>query len=219
MRDSQSLRRTMVDTQLRTNKVTDARLLAAMAEVPRELFVPEAYRELAYIDEDIPLGGGRYLLEPMVFARLAQAAEIGGDDVILDVGCATGYSSIVLGRLARAVVGVESIPEFVQSANENLRKADQDNVVFESGDLSEGWSAQAPYDVVFVNGAVERIPERLAEQLAENGRLCAVARPEAGPGRAEIVIRSNARLSRRSLFDANVPALAEFALNKGFAFQ
>ena len=92
-----------------------------MAEVPRELFVLEAYRELAYIDQDIPLGGGRYLLEPMVIAQLARAAEIGSDDMLLDAGCATGYSSVTLGRLARAAVGVESIPEFVQSAR-NARK-------------------------------------------------------------------------------------------------
>lgn len=214
-----SMRQTMVDTQLRTNKITDDRILAAMAEIPRESFVPEGYRNMAYIDEDIPLANGRCLMEPMIFARLVQAADIQDDDVVLDIGCATGYSAAVLGKLARAVVAVDSVPELVEQATDYFSTAGQDNVVLEQGVLTEGWQAQAPYDVILVNGAVETVPDNIVSQLADGGRLCAVVRSDNGTGRAELMIRSGDNVSRRVLFDANIPPLNEFATEKGFTFE
>lgn len=218
MTDFVSMRRAMVDSQLRTNKVTDERLLDAMAEVPRERFVPAARSGTACIDEDIPIGGGRYLLEPMIFARMVQAAEIGEDDVVLDVACGTGYSSAVLGRLARAVVAVESQPDMVATATENVAAAGLDNVMVENGAIADGWAAQAPYDAILINGAVGEVPEKILAQLADGGRLAVVARRENGPGTAELYIKVRGVVSKRVLFDANTPPLQEFASEEGFVF-
>ena len=218
MQDTYSLRKTMVDSQLRTNKVTDPRVLAAMEDIPRELFVPLEYEGLAYIDEDIPLGEGRALLEPMIFARLVQQAGVKDTDVVLDIGCGSGYSAMVLGRLARTVVALESSEDLLRTANEAQERLDQYNVILEQGSLIEGWQAQAPYDAIFVNGAVEFIPDSLLAQLAEGGRLCTVIRPDRGPGKAVIMAETGGLISRRELFDANIPVLPEFRRKRGFTF-
>ena len=219
MRDMQAQRLAMVDSQLRTDRVTDQRLLDAMAEIPRERFVPDRCRDIAYIDEDIPIGHGRYMLEPRVFARLVQAAEISESDVVLDVGCGAGYSATVLGRLAQAVVAVESAPELIELAGSSVDEADQDNIVFQRGQLADGWPGQAPYDAIFINGAVQQVPETLLSQLAEGGRLCTVLRPDDGPGRAVVMLRADGQVSQRPIFDASVPALAEFNRTRGFVFS
>ncbi len=219
MTDMHVQRRAMVDCQLRTNRVTDERLLAAMAETPRERFVPGDRRDLAYVDEEVPLGHGRHLLEPRTFALLAQAAGISESDVVLDIGCGTGYSAAVLGRMARAVVAVESAPALLALAVGAADGADQDNVVFQQGPLAEGWPRQAPYDVILVDGgAVERVPDELVGQLAEGGRLCAVVRPDAGPGRAVLMTRAGGRISERPVFDASAPRLSEFDRKREFVF-
>lgn len=219
MADMQAQRTAMVDSQLRTNRVTDPRLLAAMAEIPRERFVPEDRREIAYIDEDIPLGHGRYLLEPRVFARLVQTAGVDASDVVLDVGCGAGYSATVLGRLARAVVALESEPALLALGEAAAADIEHDNVVLESGPLAGGWPRQAPYDVILVNGAVEHMPDALLDQLADGGRLCAVVRPDGGPGRATLTVRSGGTVSGRPVFDAATPVLAEFRRAREFVFQ
>tara|TARA_R110000787_G_scaffold24091_1_gene68635 strand:- start:138 stop:794 length:657 start_codon:yes stop_codon:yes gene_type:complete len=218
MPDFASLRKTMVDTQLRTNKIIDERILAAMADVPREDFVPADRRDLAYIDEDITIGAGRYLLEPMVFARLVQMAGIRPGDVVLDIASGTGYSSAILGRLARAVVAVESDTGLAEIAAAALSAAGQDNVVLEEGPIQRGWAPQAPYDVILFNGAIDYVPEAIVEQLADGGRLCAVMRRGSGQGTAELTIKSRGIVSGRAVFDANTPKLREFELEKGFVF-
>ncbi len=218
MRDTDSLRSNMVNSQLRTNRVTDPRVLAAMGEVPRERFLPETHAYLAYADEDVPLGGGRVLLEPMVFARLVQALDITEDDVVLDIACGTGYSSMVLGRLARAVVALDSNADLIERATAIQADFTHDNVIFESGPLLEGWKAQAPYDVIFVNGAIECVPEAIVQQLAPGGRLGAVFRVGGRQGCAELVTMFQGVASRSRLFDANVPMLTEFVSEKGFTF-
>ena len=216
--DFASLRQTMVDTQLRTNKVTDERLLAAMAVIPRETFVSPDRAGLAYIDEDISLGDDRWLVEPMVFARLVQAAEITEDDVVLDIACGTGYSAAVLGHLARAVVALESDAAMAETAARNLSTAEHDNVVVETGPLKAGWTDQAPYDVILINGAVEDVPDALLQQLAEGGRLCAVKRRGIATGQAELLMKVDGVVSGRPLFGANTPVLPEFELEEGFTF-
>jgi len=218
MADFKALRQTMVDTQLRTNKVTDANVLAAMGEIPREMFVPEDRASLAYIDEDIHIGKSRCMAEPMILARMIQAAEIGPEDVVLDVACGSGYSSAILGRIARAVVAVESDTELAGAASARLTKLGMDNVVVEMGPINAGWSDQAPYDVIMVNGSCGEMSEAILSQLAEGGRLCAILRGPGGTGMAKLFVKSAGVVSNRGLFDANVPILPEFDLEEGFSF-
>jgi protein-L-isoaspartate(D-aspartate) O-methyltransferase len=208
----------MVESQLRPNKVVDERLLAAMASLPREAFLPKALRPIAYVDEDIRLEGGRVLMEPMTLARLIQAARIDPDEVVLLVGLGSGYEAAVLSRLASTVVALESGPARMAGAARALAELAIDNVAPVEGGLQEGYARQAQYDVIVFNGAVARVPEAIERQLAEGGRLVAV---EASPGqtpRAILAVRHGGVVARRVLFDASTPILPEFALESGFVF-
>ncbi|MGD9744544.1 MAG: protein-L-isoaspartate O-methyltransferase [Dongiaceae bacterium] len=210
-------RQRMVETQLRTNRVTDEAVLAALAEVPRELFVPRALRSVAYVDDDLEIERGRYLMEPMVFARLLQLAGIEPSDTVLDIGCGTGYSAVVIGRLAGSVVAVESSPTLAQRAEELFRELDAGNVSLVRGPLEQGHPAQAPYDVIFFDGAVAEIPAAIGDQLAEGGRLVCVT-VESGVGRATLAVRSGGGLSDRPAFDAAIRLLPGFAPKPRFVF-
>jgi len=218
MPDYAAARRNMVDSQLRTNRVTDEALLAAMGEIPRERFVPPALAGVAYVDEDLALGGGRYLMEPMVLARMIQAAEIQPSDAVLDVGCATGYSSAVASRLAAMVIGLESDSRLAKAATDNLAALRIDNAVIVSGDMRAGHPRQAPYDVILLQGAISEIPAQIAAQLAEEGRLVAVLAPPGATGRATLSLKTGGIVSHRDLFDAATPPLPGFELAPGFSF-
>lgn len=210
-------RHNMVESQLRPNRVTDEGLLAAFEAVPREMFVPDVLRSVAYVDDDIEIGADRWLMEPMVLGRLLQAAELRREDVALVIGAGTGYSSAVLARLVNTVVAVEDDPSMVARAGRVLAELSVDNVVVLEGRLTEGNPRQAPYDVILIDGAVQEIPEAIERQLAEGGRLLTVVR--AGPvGRATLATRRAGVVSRRVLFDAAVPMLPGFAREPGFVF-
>lgn len=215
MTDYAALRRNMVDTQLRTNDVTDARLIRAMLEVPREAFVPPQRRAAAYSDLCVELGRGRVLLDPRTFAKLAQAVEIGAHDNVLDVGCASGFSTAVLARVAAKVVGLEEDAALLASARAALRGAA--NITLAEGPLAAGWTAGAPYDVIFMNGAVEFVPPALFEQLNENGRLACVMRVNSA-GQAMVFTRHDGAIGDRAVFDAGVPKLPGFERRKSFIF-
>lgn len=211
-------RANMVENQVRPNKVTDDRVLDAMAAVPRELFVPRKFAGIAYVDEDIAVSAGRYLMEPMVLARLLQAASIKPGDVVLDIGCATGYSTAVLARLADTVVAIESDADLAETAVALMTELDADNTAVVTGELREGYANQAPYDVIVLGGAVDEVPQALSDQLVEGGRLVAVVTGGNAVGRATLMRRMHGGLSSRILFDASVPPLPGFALEKGFVF-
>ncbi len=215
-------RANMVENQVRPNKVTDDRVLGAMAAIPRERFVPEKFAGVAYVDEDIAVSDGRYLMEPMVLARLLQAAAIEPGDVVLDIGCATGYSTAVLARLADTVVAVESDAELAETAIALMTELDADNTAVVTGEHSEGYVKQAPYDVIVIEGAVDEVPQALSDQLVEGGRLVAVVtggdRGAKRVGRATLLRRMNGVLSSRVLFDAAVPPLPGFTIDRGFVF-
>ena len=211
-------RHNMVECQVRPNRVTDPLVIQAMDETPRENFVPKQLRGVAYVDEDIDLGGGRSLMEPVAFARLVQAAVLKPEDVVLDVGCATGYSSAILSRLASTVVALESDSELSSRASSLLGELSVDNVAVVTGPLAEGDAAHGPYDVILIEGTVARIPEALTAQLADNGRLLAVVGGESGIGRATIVTKLGDTLSSRVLFDASVRTLPGFQVRPGFVF-
>ena len=215
-------RRNMVDSQIRTNKVTDLHLIAAITDLPREKFVPAAWRALAYVDEDIPLGaaeGGvtRHLMEPMPFARLVQLAAIRKGDYVLDIGCGTGYSTAVIARLADQVVGLESDEALATSANETLTELDIDNAVVVTGPLQEGYAAEGPYDVIVFGGAVPEVAPGLFDQLKPGGRLVAVIMN--GPmGRATLFTKTASEISDWVAFDATVHPLPGFEKVVEFTF-
>ncbi|MBI1272789.1 MAG: methyltransferase domain-containing protein [Alphaproteobacteria bacterium] len=217
--DFDAARRNMVESQLRPNKVTDERILMAMERLPRELFVSAAVQGIAYIDEDVAIGPGRFLLEPMVFGRLLQEAEIDAQDRVLDVGCGQGYSAAVLAGMAGEVVALEQSEVFLQQAATHLNKFGIHNVQLTPGNLTEGYAGRAPYNVIIVNGAVAGVPEALMAQLAEGGRLMAVVcTGKTGTGKARRYEKHHGQISSRELFDANSPYLPGFEPRSGFTF-
>jgi protein-L-isoaspartate(D-aspartate) O-methyltransferase len=199
-------RQHMIEGQIKPNQITLPALIVALGEIPRELFVPRALQGVAYVDEDIAVAPGRYLMEPMVFARLVQALALTPADLALDVGCATGYSTAVLSRLCGAVVGLEEDEALAEKANQLLAELQCDNASVARGALVAGCPSQGPYDAILLNGAVEYVPTALADQLKEGGRLAAVVREE-GVGKAVLYVKADGVLGRRELFDAAVPPL------------
>jgi protein-L-isoaspartate(D-aspartate) O-methyltransferase len=218
MIDSRAARLNMVESQLRTNKVTDEAVLAAFLAVPRERFVPAALSGIAYVDEDIPLGGGRFVLEPMVLARLLQLAEIGPEDKVLEIGAGTGCATAVLARLARRVVAVERDAGLIAKARASLAALGCDNVELVEAPLQDGHPAGAPYEVIVIGGAVAAVPDAVARQLAEGGRLVTVLKPRAGPGQAVVMTRVEGAMAQRPVFDAGTALLPGFEPALGFVF-
>lgn len=211
-------RHNMVESQIRTNKVTDPRVVAAFLEVPREIFVPKAKRNIAYVDEDIPLGGGRYMMEPMVLARLLQLAEARPSDLALDIGCGAGYSAAILARLCSTVVAVECDPALAAQAQQIFLEQAIDNVAVVEGPLEAGYPKQGPYDLVLFNGAVPAVPKAIANQVVDGGRVVAVLREPDSVGRGTVLRKSGGVLSGRATFDAATPLLPGFARQAGFVF-
>ena len=208
----------MIESQLRPNKVTDDRVLSAFAGIRRELFVPENLRSVAYIDEDLPLGGGRYLMEPMVAARLLQAAAIGRTDALLIVGAGTGYEAALAAMLARNVVALEENPELARRARSALVDHAIAAASVVEGPLRAGYRARAPYDAVLFGGAVDEVPDEISAQLAEGGRLVVVVKRANAVGRATLTTRTGGVLARRVIFDAATPRLPGFAPKPAFEF-
>ncbi len=218
MVDFAAARSNMVESQIRTNKVTDPHLLDAFETTPRERFVPEPLRGIAYVDEDVALGGERFVMEPMVLARLLQAARPGPGDVALDLGCGSGYATAILSRLVATVVALEVDAALAAAANQTLDELEIDNAVVVEGQLAEGYPKQAPYNVILLNGAVSEVPLAIADQLAEGGRLVTVVSVGAGLGRATLMRRDSGVISSRILCDASVPVLPGFEAAPGFVF-
>jgi protein-L-isoaspartate(D-aspartate) O-methyltransferase len=220
MTDFATMRRMMVDGQIRPNDVTDRRVIAAMLEIPREQFLPASQAEIAYLDRDIPLGeakaeSGRFLLKPMVLAKLIQALDLTEEDQVLDVGCASGYSSAVLARLSRIVVALEQDTGLAAQARAALAGASHVTVV--EGRLADGYPAKAPYHAILVNGMVETQPEALLKQLRSGGRLvCVEGRGPAA--KAMLYRRESDNVGGRPLFDASAHVLPGFAAPAAFVF-
>jgi protein-L-isoaspartate(D-aspartate) O-methyltransferase len=211
----------MVDGQVRTNDVTDHRIIDAMLAVPRESFVSEDQGALAYLDRDLDVGGGggirRYLVKPQLTGKLMQAAEIKASDNVLVVGCATGYLAALAARLAAKVTATESDPTLVARGQAVLAQLGFANVTLKAAEPVQGDPASAPFDVIILNGATEIALEQLYGQLAEGGRLVGVF-AKARPARAMIVTRSHGDLGNRVLFDAAAPVLPGLERLPGFVF-
>jgi len=217
MSDTASACQHMIDGQLRPNEMNDERIIKAIASVCREKFVPKSLRGVAYLDDHIQVAPGRSLMGPMIFARLIGAADVKDTDLVLDIGCATGYSSAVLGRLAEAVVALEEDEKLVEMATDVLAVESCDNVAVVKGLLTDGLAVQGPYDLIFINGMVDQIPNGLTDQIAEGGRLICVLNDN-GVGKASYVTCENGIVGKRILFDATIPVLDAFKKAEKFVF-
>jgi len=209
--------KSMIEGQIKPNKVTDARIIEAFETIPRDAFVPKAKREVAYLDEDLEVAPGRFIMEPMVLARLVDAAGIGADEVILDVGCTTGYSTVILAHLGNVVVGLEEDENLAKAAEETLESLGIENGAVITGPLRKGVPSQGPFQVIFLNGAVEEIPDAILDQLADGGRLVTVLVKD-GVGRGHMITRVDGHLGGKDLFDASVPFLPGFRKKAEFSF-
>ncbi len=218
MVDFTQARQNMVDCQLRTNKIVDESIINAFSVVPRELFVEPRFQAIAYTDKDISVGFDRYLISPMVYGKLLQSLNTHPDEVALDVGCATGYSSAVLAHLVMTVVALEPEKELGIKANDNFRSLAIDNAVLVEGALDAGYSTQGPYDIITVAAGLPFIPKPLIDQLAEGGRLCTVIISDKGLGNAVLLTKSNGIISERILFDAIISSMPGFEFEQGFVF-
>ncbi len=217
MPDYHSQRLTMVATQILANGVTDDRILAAFREVPREQFVTGAQRAIAYADAPLPLSRGRDMLEPRTLAMLLKFADIQPTDTVLDVGCATGYSTAIVARLARRVIALEQDADFVRIASDTVLAVGSKNTEIVQGVLAEGHRKAAPYNAIVVEGGIEVEPDALLAQLADCGRLVTILQKGA-EGHGVLYLNEHGRIGRRVIFDASAPVLLGFRQAVGFVF-
>jgi len=223
MMDFEAARVKMVENQIRTTDVTSHSVLNAFFAVPREAFVPEKSKVLAYVDNDIeicPAEAGRaarFLMEASPLAKLLQLAAIGKEDVVLEVGAGTGYASALLSLLAHSVVALECDEGLAAEAKATLAALGYANVTVASGDLTNGYVAGAAYDLIFINGSVEEVPASLLDQLGEGGRLV-VVKGYGNSARATVFVRERGALSENVFFNASVKPLPGFAKAKEFVF-
>lgn len=215
--DFKAARTAMVEGQVRTGDVTRRAITEAMMAIPRERFAPRALRDLAYAELQIELAPGRRMLDPRAFAKMLEEARIGADDLVLDVGTATGYSAAIAARMAAAVVALEEDEGMAKQAQALLAELSVDNVIVETGPLTQGAPGSGPYDVILIEGAVAAAPVRLFEQLKEGGRLVAIFHE--GPyGHCRVWSKSRGGVSARRAFDADATVLPGFDVAPSFVF-
>lgn len=207
----------MVEAQVRTNKVTDARLLAALSELPRQMFVPAALALVAYVDKSLKIAPDRYLLEPMALARLLQESAVGATDKALVVGAGTGYSAAVIAMLASSVVALECSADLAVQAKANLADLRLEHATVVQGPLEQGWAAGAPYDLILIDGMVAELPSSITAQLADRGRLVTIRSQGGRCGAGMLYCKLGGSVSGRILFDAVSPYLPGFVPGPTFA--
>ena len=215
----EALRKAMVDSQIRPNKVIDDRVIAAFMNVPRERFVSKNMQNLAYIDEDIHLSGGRFIVEAMVMARIIQTLALDASQSVMLIGAGTGYTAALLSSLVESVIAIETRAQMVEKAQQAVAGLDIGNVAVIKARLQDGYASEAPYDAIIIEGAVEQIPQSLLDQLSDGGRLAAIWRPEGTQaGEACIWHKTGESVSQTPLFTAQVPVLEEFRAKPKFSF-
>lgn len=215
MPDFAASRTMMVDTQVRPNDVTKYPVIEAMLTVPREDFVPDSRRSVAYSGENLDLGRGRVVLEPRTLAKMVDSLDLRPGDLVLDVGCGYGYSSAVIARMTQGVVALEQDKDMAREAESRLSAAGVDNAAALQGPLVEGWPGQAPYDAILIGGAIEVLPDAIAEQLKEGGHIAALFH-EGRLGVARIGTKIGGRINWRYAFNAYAPLLPGFAATREF---
>lgn len=216
MTDFSERRRIMVDTQIRPSDVTKFPIIEAMLSVPRETFVPAAQREAAYQGGNIDLGNGRVLLEPRTLAKILDALDVSGDELVLDVGCGFGYSAAVVARMAQAVVAVEEDETMIGEAHDLLSDIGADNVILHTGALVDGAEEHGPYDVILVQGGVGDLPAAIAGQLKDGGRIAAIFM-DGELGSVSIGHKAGDVITWRFEFNAGAPMLSGFRKQHSFA--
>lgn len=203
----------MIDSQIRPNGITDGRIIQAMAALPRELFVPQARRAVAYMDEDIAIGDGRSMMEPMALAKLVQLAEIDTEEKALLVGCGTGYATALVARLCNLVVAIDEDQAFVDQAITNLAELGIGNAKIHKAAHAAGWKADELYDAIVIDGRVPVVPPALLQQLQDGGRLVAVVGDHA-VATATVFTRHDGAISSMPAFEASVARLPGVAVER-----
>lgn len=216
MHDFAQRRTMMVDTQIRPADVTKFPIIEAMLAVPRDRFVPDTLREMAYVGENLPLAPGRVILEPRTLAKMLDALDISPDEMVLDLGAAMGYSAAVIARLAEAVVAVEEDEALAAEAESLLAETDVDNVAVVTGPLAAGAPKHGPYDVIVIEGAAEHVPATLTDQLKEGGRIACLFM-EGALGVVRIGHKHEGHVSWRFAFNASAPVTPGFERTREFA--
>lgn len=209
-------RKVMVDTQVRPSDVTKFPIIDAMLSVPREKFVPDASREAAYAGEHVPLRAGRVVLDPRILAKMLDALEFDGDELVLDIGGGLGYSSALMSRMAQAVVLLEEDAELADEAQIQLSEIGADNVIVQIGALSSGDTEHGPYDVIIIQGGIEDLPAAISSQLKEDGRIACLFMDGAF-GSVKIGYKIDGVISWRFAFDGGAPILPGFERQQEFS--
>jgi protein-L-isoaspartate(D-aspartate) O-methyltransferase len=203
----------MLDSQIKPFSVINDRILNAFDSVAREEYIPAERRSLAYLGGDLPMGGGRFMLEPAVHARLLQEVHISPEMKVLDIGCMSGYSTAIISHLTNHVIGVDTVEWIAQAKN-----LAHQSLEFTAGALDTGAPLNGPFDVIVLNGAVQQIPDELLAQLKEDGVIATFWRGVRNQGHAVIYHKHNGALHEQILFDAFVPVLPGFEKHEGFIF-
>ena len=217
--DFKIARKNMVENQIRANKVTSLNVINAFLDVPREKFVPDALQEISYVDEDIQLSRNRFMMKPMILARLFQSLNLKGNENILHVGSNSGYGSAILSRMCSSVISLESDKKLFETSIHTFSNMGFDNVVPLHGSMENGVEKEAPFDIIFIEGSIESEPKSLFGQLNENGKLIAIIRPaNIKIGKAKLFFKISNEIGLENLFDAQVSKLSIFKSKTKFSF-
>ena len=217
--DFKIARKNMVENQIRANKVTSLNVINAFLDVPREKFVPDALQEISYVDEDIQLSRNRFMMKPMILARLFQSLNLKGNENILHVGSNSGYGSAILSRMWSSVISLESDKKLFETSIHTFSNMGFDNVVPLHGSMENGVEKEAPFDIIFIEGSIETEPKSLFGQLNENGKLIAIIRPaNIKIGKAKLFFKISNEIGLENLFDAQVSKLSIFKSKTKFSF-